>query len=453
MRRKGRVLLAVLSALCILGGCGSNTGTESTEPSETQKINIDSSENVEQAAKNYVQPEMKGEITISCLFEEEFLTAAAEQFMDKYPDVTITINVSDGTVENYQTSLNTKLMGGKAEDIIFTSFLPVTKYSEMGAFEDLSSYISQTAEFTDENYYMNVLQAASNENGQIYMIPYIARFYAIGFSENLLADQPELESKLKSWEKAGFSESMNLAEQLVVNTEKENAFMIQMNETSYMDELLKDDFNKYIDLDAKTVDVDNSDYIGLLKSVKQLSEDGILGGSTDIDFYNTEYYFAATSDYDVQAAYYSLDKQSETAYCVPLANAAGNVEINANMCIALNSSSAHKDLAWEFMKYLLSDEVQTLPSIHGLAVNRSGFDASVERYYEYYADGDNGNVDEAEYREVLDSWMEQISSCDRVDATIWDLIDAENEKYFSGEQTAEVTAKNLQKQINQYFNE
>jgi hypothetical protein len=49
--------------------------------------------------------------------------------------------------------------------------------------------------------------------------------------------------------------------------------------------------------------------------------------------------------------------------------------------------------------------------------------------------------------------MEQISSCDRVDATIWDLIDAENEKYFSGEQTAEVTAKNLQKQINQYFNE
>jgi multiple sugar transport system substrate-binding protein len=451
MRKKGRVLLAVLSALCILGGCGTSAGnTVAQRESGTQ---VESSESGEQEAMTYVQPEMKGEITISCLFEEEFLTAAAEQFMDKYPDVTITINVSDGTVENYQTSLNTKLMGGKAEDIIFTSFLPVTKYSEMGAFEDLSSYISQTAEFTDENYYMNVLKAASNEDGQIYMIPYIARFNAIGFSESLLADQPEVESKLKSWEKAGFSESMNVAEQLVVNTEKENAIMIQMNEISYLDELLKDDFNKYIDLDEKTVDIDNSDYIGLLKSVKQLSEDGLLGAARDIDFYNTEYYFAARSDYDVQEAYISLDKQSETAYCVPLANAAGNVEINANMCIALNSSSAHKDLAWEFMKYLLSDEVQTLPSIHGLAVNRSGFDASVERYYDYYADGDSGTVDETEYREVLDSWMEQISSCDMVDATIWDLIDAENEKYFSREQTAEVTAKNLQKQINQYFNE
>ena len=60
---------------------------------------------------------MKGEITIFCLLEEEFLSNAAERFMDMYPDVKITINSykeSSGAnmIADYQTYLNTKIMTG-----------------------------------------------------------------------------------------------------------------------------------------------------------------------------------------------------------------------------------------------------------------------------------------------------------------------------------------------------
>ena len=211
MRKKAtRIWALLLCILCVFCGCGQNE--ENVQQGQKQDYST-SNETEEQKTESYVQPEMKGEITISCFYEEEFLTAAARQFMKLYPDVTVTINAYDGTsesgsVEDYQTYLNTKIMTGKAEDIIFNSFLPVTKYSEMGAFEDLSRYISLTPEMNDENYFMNVLQSAREENGEIYLLPYMAKFDVVGFSDTLLSEQTEVEKNIQN---ASFSERMDIA--------------------------------------------------------------------------------------------------------------------------------------------------------------------------------------------------------------------------------------------------
>lgn len=463
MRKKMKMFAVLLICMsCFLSACGKaeeeSTSREESDISwnteQTQMEDLEEQQNVDndvQEIQEYVQPEMKGEITISCLSENEFLTTAAKQFMDIYPDVTITINASEaGTVEDYQTYLNTKIMSGRAEDIIFNSFLPIARYSEMGVFEDLSGYISMTPEFNDENYFMNVLWAARRDSGEVYVIPYMASFNAIGFSSNLLAEQVDIRNTLETWDKASFSESMDFARLMIAGTDKRNVFLIHSNELSYAKSLIQDSFDKFIDVEEKKVNFDSTEYIGLLNSVKEFSDNNLLG--TGVDFYNEEYYFAVSKDYDVQAAYYCLDKETDQTYYMPLGDAEGNVAINVNYCIALNSASDHKDMAWEFVKYLLSEDVQVLPSLHGLAVNRQGFKASVARYHAFY-ENNNSGVDEAEYGALLDSWMEQINSCDLVDAAIWDLINTENEKFFSSTQTAEQTAKNLQKQIDQYFNE
>ena len=456
MRKKGRTILALLlCALCVFSGCEKNGEDIPLEQSTQQEIEADNPENVVEEEKEvYVQPEMKGEITISCFYEQEFLNAAAEKFMETYPDVTVTINVynetsGSGSVEDYQTYLNTKIMTGKAEDIIFNSFLPVTKYTEMGVFEDLSRYIALTPELNDENYFMNVLEAAKVEDGKIYLIPYMAKFDVISFSEELLAEQPALEQEIKS---ASFSDRMTIANKLLQNTDNRNSFLIQMNELSYANYLVEDMFSDFVDVENKTVNIKTEAYINLLNQVKELSENDAFG-SDRMDFYNTEYFFAATCDYDVQAAFYELDTSAGVSYGMPMANQDGNVAINANGCLALNSASANKNLAWEFMKYLLSDEVQSLPSLHGLAVNKSAFDTVAERYYSFYSEGSQATVDKEEYVELLESWMEQINDCDTVDSAIWTLIEEENNKFFEGKQTAEETASILQRKLEQYFNE
>ena len=260
MRKKGRSILALLLCmLCVFSGCGKNGEDISPEQNTQQEIEADNPENVveEEEKEVYVQPEMKGEITISCFYEQEFLNAAAEKFMETYPDVTVTINVynetsGSGSVEDYQTYLNTKIMTGKAEDIIFNSFLPVTKYTEMGVFEDLSRYITLTPELNDENYFMNVLEAAKVEDGKIYLIPYMAKFDVISFSEELLAEQPALEQEIKS---ASFSDRMTIANKLLQNTDNRNSFLIQMNELSYANYLVEDMFSDFVDVENKTVNI------------------------------------------------------------------------------------------------------------------------------------------------------------------------------------------------------
>lgn len=446
MCKKIMAAMLPLCILCLLSGCGADVGNPT---GQEQRYSADGEHG--KGAQGYVQPEMKGEITIASFYEQEFLTTAAAQFMELYPEVTVSINVYDeasgaGSVEAYQTYLNTKIMTKKAEDIMFNSFLPVEKYSEMGVFADLSDYMKATPEFNDENYFMNVLQAAREKNGELYLLPYMAKFEALGFTDELFTKQAV--DRLPG---ARFTECMELAKDLLRDTDKMNAYLVHKNEMSYANYMIRDVFSELIDMENKEVNIHSDTYTNIIKEAKELSKGNAFGRG--IDYYHSEYYYAAVCDYDVQAAFYELDTQAGISHSRPLADKEGNVAINANACLALNSASENQDLAWEFIKYLLSDEVQSLPSVHGLAVNKRGFEAAVTRYYKFYADGGNGAVEKEAYEELLESWMEQINACDTVDAALWALIEEENSKFFEGVQTAEETASVLQRKIEQYLHE
>ena len=113
MRKKVEVFVALLACmLCLLSACGkaeeesaSGEGSDIGQNTEQNQTGGSGEQqdagNDVQEVQEYVQPEMKGEITISCLSENEFLTAAAKQFMDIYPDVTITINASEAMMKTF----------------------------------------------------------------------------------------------------------------------------------------------------------------------------------------------------------------------------------------------------------------------------------------------------------------------------------------------------------------
>lgn len=449
-----RCLVILLGCVMLLmSGCGILADNRNTEKESKDFAGTDSESQNESEEKNFVyeQPEMKGELTIATMYEQEFLTEAVENFREKYPNVKITVNTYQGNggenaVEEYRTSLNTKIMSKTAEDIIFTTQIPLKKYMDMGVFMDLKQYIAATPEMNDENYFKNVLEAAEDMEEHVYVVPYMASFQTVNFDGTLLSEN----MREKVGEHISHSEAVNIAKQMVNSNSRKNLYLFRGNELAYMDQLVIEYQNSLIDMETGNVNINAKEYIGWLNDAKKYMEAGYFQKDS-LNHYNTDYCYALANDYDVQAAYYLLANKNEQNVGVPLADANGNVYTSSAYCMGINSESKNKEVAWEFIKYLLSDEVQTLPSIHGLAVNKTGFSASVERYLAFYQDTETVSLEE--YNELLTQWMEKVSKCDTLDPSILNFFDEENKKFFDGVQSAEQTAQTIQNKVTQYLNE
>jgi multiple sugar transport system substrate-binding protein len=301
---------------------------------------------------------------------------------------------------------------------------------------------------------MTAFEAMRDGEGRIFEIPLS---YGPGtivyFDADLVADSGlTLDDGIKS---ISNGDALEFGIKLVDNTERENTYLNMGRDglgAAYG--LIADRMKDYVDVDEKTVNfAGNQDFIDILERTKALGEQGYYDAEDSIDFYNMEYHFAMSEDYGTQAAFYSLAPDSKHYRPVPLTDAYGNVEPYTFPRLAVNSTSKYKELAWEFIKFLLSDEIQTSPNMYGLGVSWKGFDAFLRRELDMYNDGNGSDVGMDDFKGLIMEYMSQINVRPRSDEVISDFIFEELLKFFKDEQTADDTAKALQAKIDNYLYE
>lgn len=452
-----KIIWVLILCLIIISGCSHNPTGDKNNSGEMQPT-----------AANKKDKVIEGEITVSLLDEIEFVDIAAEMFMEKYPNTNIKvetfrktefIETSDGAVmsvapseefstENYLQQLNTKMISGKAEDVILTSLLPMTKYIEMGAFEDLTPYIKEK-EMDDENYFMNLINLGKSEKGQ-FQIPLRVYFDVISFDKELVLDSGiKPDENLKT---ISYSDALEIGIALVDNTNRENTYLSIGNngyEVAYR--LTMDNIDKFIDFDNKELNFDSKEFADILRYAKKLDEEGYFDKGT-IDFYNMEYHFAYDIDFPNQAAAFALYDDSIRYQSMPMCDKNGKALGRMSYDFGINSQSQNKDLAWEFIYFLMSEEVQSMPSFHMTGINKAAFDATSERYAKMMI-SDEEYFEVADYIKLLRSWYDQIEVGEFTDNYLKGLISEEINKYFEGVTTVEETGKNIQNRIDKYFNE
>ena len=452
------------------GNPGTNQGNLNQENGGNGENQNDQNDSKDETDRTYEMPEMKGEITISLLDSMPLLEAGAQMFMDKYPDVTINIHTfrsleaiqmeggmemaaapsAEQSSENYLSQLNTRLMSGNAEDIILISRMPLQKYISMGVFEELSFYMENSPEINKENYFMNLFEAAGYGSDRMYSLPLATGIQTITFANDLVTDSNlYLPQDMKN---ISYEEALKYALQLVENTNRNNTFLGMADGQEVVMEYVKLNWDHYVNEETKEVNFDSDEYVQLLKMAADLEAKGYYDTS-GLDFYNMEYYFAMHNDFDVQAAYYSLLPGSSDYHTMPFSDGKGNVPMNAYMQFGINSASANKELAWEFLKFMISDEVQQLPSLYNLSVNRKGFDAYLDRQITFYNEGNAAKIDQDAYKDLLKGWMEQINVDYTERQMIVNMLYLENLDFFDGKISAEDAAARVQEKVNKYFNE
>ena len=351
--------------------------------------------------------EMKGKIVVKLYQQKSWdanIQTLAREFMLLHPQVTVTIDYEMGYYErlnltqqeqniqreSFYTELRTELVSGEADYLLFDcgDGLNLTFLSLNGVLEDLSPYLENEATFSENNFYMPVVDAFQVEGKQT-LIPMSFTWYQIYFDRNLLEkigiDPMELQSVTTLQVLDWYDLLRNSYPQLrLFYSGPGKDEMFPLERTAYIDleaGISKFDSPEFVDFLARTTQVLNDEpnlnpeWVG--KGTLGLADDALMYQATGeldsvaqfwqnsnklYDELMTEVmpYFAfvdiSTPNRGLMITQQPLDYLAGPYL---LTNSKGEAGIMAYDCFAMPTSMKNKDLAWEFIKYCMNEREDT----------------------------------------------------------------------------------------------
>lgn len=375
------------------------------------------------------------------------------------------------TTEDYTlatTKLNTDIASGNAPDILcLTGDMPVESYMSKGLFADINEFIEKDPELNKEDYMQEVIDAYSRDGKWYQLVPSYYLFTIFGKASEVgnepgwTVEELQALSKQKGEDVQVFSEFTKGA---VMN---------------YSMMLSGDD---YINWETGECHFNTPEFVSLLEFANgfpaEINYEEIYN---DPDYWETQE--TAFRDGRILLQPYTLANFQDFVYCeqgtfgekvtaigFPVKEGVGSA-FSGNQMFAISAKSAHQDVAWEFLRYYLTDEYQD-ELRYGWPLKLSSLDKMVEAAQKRpsYED-ENGNIieyDDTYYLNGVEIVLKPLTKadCDRVlsyikgtkhvytyDTNIMTIIEEECAAYFAGQKTAKEVADIIQSRIHIYVNE
>jgi len=466
------------------------------------------------SAEDLLAGELAGEITVSCydaMLYEPFLNEAAALFEAKHPGTKINIEVfskmpeiktmetEDGSmvsvsqsgddpqdVMNYISRINTQLMSGQGPDILAMDVLPYYKYAESGLLEDLRIYMEADGDFDIGEYRRNIMEGMKYQSGQ-YIMPLDFGFHFISFDKNRVdaatADKLRERSKFTYWELTDL-----IKEQFANDSSNARVIDFQGGAAQAFRNQFRMEHNHYVDLENKKANFNDGSFAELLERIHEQRQSGYFRPDfasmeeQTQDFIEAQrlYYLKFEIDMTLKNIFYPRDDfNQQEAFPIPdpdeiaglLTNDAGEAVIRNFQAYGMNANSQNKKLAWQFIKFLLGEEMQQSLNLLGFPVNNAAFIEDSKLYMitmpnyvesgndEYTVDGivelaEQKYVDAyASYMEYLNEFVNELSLYPITDKIIDDMVASETALFFDGSRSAEEVANTLQNRVQLYLDE
>jgi multiple sugar transport system substrate-binding protein len=464
----GGVILS-MTTLAACGGKGSTT-TGSTDAGAS--------------TDNAKQSEASGPVTVtlSVKSSNRFLDLAKQKFEESHPGIKIEIKEtiaapkSDGKMvlrngekpdpkdtEKFVTTVNTELMSGKASDIIVTDgSFPYKKYADKKLLENIGDLMKNDSSFKRDDYYTNVFDAMVYKNA-IYALP-------AKLSINwLIGDQAALGGAKIADSKWTWKDFKEVVEPFAQDANKDgvqDGFALINTDAAALFSLMVDSsYGKLVDWSAKKFD--SQSFTDMLKLSKAMS-DAKLVTKERLDRANVLFQTFTPMQYEDMIMILQMQFAGNGAlYNVPSYNDAKGLSFTSDTLLSINAKSKQKKEAWEFVKFMLSEEMQTTRDLMGFAVHKKASQARQEQLKEIGAsngkmqlrmmgpDGKQFSPKPAEQKDIdrIEQALASVRSYAETDPTVMAIIEQEAAPFFSGQKSAEEVAKTVQNKVNTYLQE
>lgn len=295
------------------------------------------------------------ELNLYSLNNNNTVKEAVTVFQRNNPNVKVNFNVSmgedsTGNKEDYIKSLNTELLSGKGADVILLDGLPVDSYIQKGGLADMSDIINPMIDSGE--LYSNVAEQYKMD-GKIYSIPLRYGIPMISGNSEVVDASSDLKT-LSEYAKAHKGEKI-------------------FGDISYSDLINQFLSAHFCDFYNDNREIDKDKLAEFLSEIKTLSDNcGAVTEYSDPEQEKSNFFDLASKAKIVMNDSMGIFDLMGDASAVKYVNGSMSSyrnEFIPSLEVGINASSSHIDIAKEFVKTLLSTEVQDKDMLDGFPMN------------------------------------------------------------------------------------
>lgn len=467
-----RIFCICLSVFFLLTGCRSSD--EKVYQNLIEQTIDGQQEQAEQPDQNDA---LSGTLQVSTYYDEE-IKKRAQEFEQLHPGVQIEVSVAqqNGPVgeswEEYLQRTSVEMMSGQSADIVDLAQMSVSRYAKSGLLCNLYDFMEMDSDFHREDYYTNIFEAKEYDGG-LYSLPFYFVYDMTYLSRPLLE-----EAGLDAPDALDYEKMLDLYSQVSDSTGKDFSIMPGITGGWFF----KYEFPAYYAIETATANFDSPEFIRYLKRTKEeipRLEDTADWDMTRVangvdDFMREDYLFC---NYDVTSmdTYNALIDYLNILPPVPMRSHDGQFGFSTLQAdYGIVRSCKNKELAWEFLKYCISEKQppETLEheavmdytaQFHAwVPINIRNFYHSFTLECNYYRNTltDVTNWKQGDPEQMTEQAVERIHgwnlqcnfACSETE--IFGLLKEELDNYYQYDlATAEETAKSIQTKMNIFLNE
>lgn len=467
MRNKVTAMLLSLFLLISCLGCQSNQDQIYSQAMEEVNKERDTPSTIVQPVEEDENDTLSGELTLRTTVAGNILNYYAIFFHQLHPNVIIHVEPTYTDVrewgqnpERHTQQLATELMSGEAGDLVDIGLMTYSKYARSGLFEDLNTWMDNDPEIHREDFYENVLQELEID-GQLFQMPVDWNYFALYFNLNMTYDLGVDVRDL-------FPDGVNYKQVVDLFTKMQEAgivtdetFFAPNQSAAFLDETVMADF---FDLETNTCSFDSPAFIDYLETVDRLPWDHTLREGMD---YGAIWISFAPSDYFCNRYIVTLnsmagaDGRTAGTSCTPAIlcrTVDGDYPFQVSSALAITSSCKNKELAWEFIKFIVNtrefpEKIEPYNPVDGWNLDSlycSSMPINRENYFRAARGigwGDRLIEQFDEYNKKMNSYL-SVSS--ELSNTLLEVREAFHDNHLI---TAEECAKQMQERAEIYLNE
>ncbi len=402
---------------------------------------------------------------------------ALSKFSEKYKDVNVDGNIFHNN-DDYKTKVTMDILSGEGPDVIFLRpgwFESVNKFSSSGALCDLNEFIKKDEDFKMSDYNENILNSFEKD-GKRLIIP-------LNYTANMLITSKEalqrnnIKIDLSNWSYNGL---LQVARKFQEENRDKNKYLF--DDGFSISRLIKGSGILFVDFKNKKSMFNSKDFIEILETYKGIypaicTDEAVKGVSIDNCLKNDAYIMTVdskTSLYSISSnysLYKSIGEEMELYPFPALKEGNSSPVFYSDYAVGINSQSKNKEAAYDFIKILMSKDLQKMSGgeniIMETPVNKAAYEEDSGYYMGKESEGiswttSNDGSSSYSYLSIslpknikvqLDSMISKTGKCEIEDTGILNIVKEALPDFLSSKKTAAQTAKEIDGKVSLYLNE